>query len=243
VPSSFQVLIAKIKVIRFAFFHKAALTTHVVFLKAFTVVSLARELTKLTISARMDGSRKCEAISAVHCWMEGQPVIRETEREKKRERHFSSLNTQPLIVRWCGSQCGRKYETQIALTKFSHESDPRLAGELVDGVQSARASLLQLRDLPPTQPQPQILHQGGFYRCGTPHGLESWLVARNDRRWYFGLSQINFRMLLTADPCVLLQLSDLLYEGHLLLFLLRRMFPPHPSCSVFGLHHTCLFSC
>lgn len=42
-------------------------TTHLVFSKAFTVVSLAREVTRLTISAKMEGSRKCEAMSAVHC--------------------------------------------------------------------------------------------------------------------------------------------------------------------------------
>lgn len=43
----------------------------------------------------------------------------------------------------------------MKLTKFSHESDPWLAGNLVDGVQSAYISLLQLRHLPPTEPQIQ----------------------------------------------------------------------------------------
>lgn len=58
-----------------------AQTTHLVFSNAFTVVSLARELTKLTTSAKMEGSRKCEAISAVHCWMEAQPVHKAAQSE------------------------------------------------------------------------------------------------------------------------------------------------------------------
>lgn len=47
---------------------------HLIFSNTFTVVSLAREETRLTISDRREGSRKFEAISAVHCWMDGQPV-------------------------------------------------------------------------------------------------------------------------------------------------------------------------
>lgn len=41
--------------------------THLVFRNVFTVVSAASELTKLTISAKMEGSRKCEAVLVVHC--------------------------------------------------------------------------------------------------------------------------------------------------------------------------------
>lgn len=41
--------------------------THLLFSNAFTVVSLANELTKFTISAKMEGRRNCEAISAEHC--------------------------------------------------------------------------------------------------------------------------------------------------------------------------------
>lgn len=42
---------------------------------------------------------------------------------------------------------------EIKLTKFGHESYPRLADILVNGVQSACISLLKLRQLPPAQPQ------------------------------------------------------------------------------------------
>ena len=48
--------------------------TDLCFSNTFTVVSLASELTKLTISINTEGSRKCDAISAVHCWTDVQPV-------------------------------------------------------------------------------------------------------------------------------------------------------------------------
>lgn len=41
----------------------------------------------------------------------------------------------------------------VKLTKLEHEGDPRLAGELVDGVETATISLLQLTELPPAQSQ------------------------------------------------------------------------------------------
>lgn len=50
--------------------------TYVLLSKAFTVVSLASEPTKFTISARMHGRRKWAAMSALHRWMEGQPAHR-----------------------------------------------------------------------------------------------------------------------------------------------------------------------
>ena len=40
-------------------------------------------------------------------------------------------------------------KNETKLTKFSHECDPRLEGNLIDVVQSACISLLQLRHLPP----------------------------------------------------------------------------------------------
>lgn len=46
---------------------KQHVKTHLVFRNVFTVVSAASELTKLTISAKMEGSRKCEAVLVVHC--------------------------------------------------------------------------------------------------------------------------------------------------------------------------------
>lgn len=69
-------------------------TTHLFFSKAFTVVSLARELTKLTTSAKMEGSRKCEAMSAVHCWMEAQPV---PQQPRQKEQKVSSRTIKPFI--------------------------------------------------------------------------------------------------------------------------------------------------
>lgn len=65
--------------------------THLVFRNVFTVVSAASELTKLTISAKMEGSRKCEAVLVVHCWMEGQPESN-TECE-------SSQNINPQLLK------------------------------------------------------------------------------------------------------------------------------------------------
>lgn len=50
--------------------------THFLLSNAFTVVSQANELTRFTISARMQGRRNWAAMSAVHCWMDGQPVQR-----------------------------------------------------------------------------------------------------------------------------------------------------------------------
>lgn len=71
-------------------FHVEHKKTHHCLSKAFTVVSLARKLTKLTISARMEGKRKYEAISAVHSWMEGQPVHKQPGQRHRRGWHVSS---------------------------------------------------------------------------------------------------------------------------------------------------------
>lgn len=47
--------------------------SYLVLSKTFTTVSLARELTRPAISTRMEGRRKWEVISAVHCCIDGQP--------------------------------------------------------------------------------------------------------------------------------------------------------------------------
>lgn len=67
--------------------------TYFRFSNAFTVVSLANELTKLTTSARMQGRRKCAAMLALQCWMDGQPAHRE---EKISETGDHSAQSQHL---------------------------------------------------------------------------------------------------------------------------------------------------
>lgn len=126
-----------------------ACSDHLIFSNTFTVVSLAREETRLTISDRREGSRKFEAISAVHCWMEGQPVGGEGNRTWR--KHYKT-SAKPSII-----QLGQP------LTQISHEGDPGLAGVLVDWVQKAHISFFQLRRLLPAQPQTRCSYMTAFH--------------------------------------------------------------------------------
>lgn len=44
---------------------------------------------------------------------------------------------------------GGGWEAEEPLTEFGHEGDPRLTGELVEGVQGANVTLLQLGQVSP----------------------------------------------------------------------------------------------
>ena len=57
--------------------------SHLVLSNTFTQVSLARELTRPAISVSMEGSRKWEVISAVHCCIDGQPDGKQTPQNNK----------------------------------------------------------------------------------------------------------------------------------------------------------------
>jgi len=122
--------------------------TDLCFSNTFTVVSLARELTKFTISIKTEGSRKCDAISAVHCWAEGHPIDPQHPNNMKRKSHqYWGIHTDPVQSNPVITLESNNKHFETRLTKFSHKVHPWLADKLVDRMHGAQGPLLQLGHL------------------------------------------------------------------------------------------------